>query len=81
MKLLKELNEGRKWTTPAGVNITDEEIEKFWSYYEPDMSDDDKRTLASEEWSDKFTDEQVDSGEFDEFIEHALNVYDGAVEE
>ena len=55
--------------------VSDQAIQKFWSYYAGKQTDDDLRTLAAEEWSDKFTDEQIDSGEFDEFIDHAADVF------
>ena len=67
---VQDLIESKKWP------VSDQEIIKFFSYYDgkdPD-SDDDAETLAAEEWSDKFTDEQVDSGEFDEFVEYAVGV-------
>lgn len=55
--------------------VTDAEVERFWEYYESDMDDDEQRELASEEWSDKFTEDQIDDGTFDEFIDHAQDLY------
>jgi hypothetical protein len=65
----KQMNESSSWP------VSDPVIETFWEYYEDGMSDDDQREIAGEEWSDKFTDNQIDDGTFDQFIDHAQEIY------
>jgi hypothetical protein len=64
MTLLKELMEGMNWP------VSDIVIDKVNDYIDVE-SEDEYFEMANEQWSDSFTDEQVDKGIFDEFIEYA----------
>lgn len=61
---IQDLLEDKKWT------ISDIEIDKVNDYVEVSSSDE-YHTMANEQWSDKFTYDDFDSGKFDEFIEYA----------
>ena len=66
---LEELNEAaKKWP------VSDIEIDKV-NEYVGKASPSKYHEMANEQWSDKFTDEQIDSGEFDTFIEYAFERY------
>ncbi len=55
--------------------VSDVELEKFFSYYGPGLNAEEIGELTHEEWSDRFTDEQIDEGMLDEFMAYAYQFY------
>ena len=65
---IKHLYEASNWP------VSDVEIDKT-NEYVGKTSPQGYHVMANEQWSDKFTDEQIDRGEFDKFVEYAYERY------
>jgi len=49
------------------------QVEKFLNYYEHDLSDEDAADLINEEYSDLYTDDEIDNGAMDQlfvYVDH-----------